>query len=175
MGHLVLKYPTSEVESVQVESRFYFAEKYLDLVRAAKGEWVIWYLPKRAGISLFGAYVAIAFAGDVFRSPDSRKYYMALSKFEKLDPPVRAVSADAIYEGYLAEPGRRTFEQQTVRPIHGQEFVNILEDHIIGTDGQAHFSTTPQSDDDRAKRMILLGNLVQAAREKNRKTFPQTN
>jgi hypothetical protein len=175
MAHLVMKYPTSKKESAFVESRFYFSRKHLDLVRSAKDDWGIWYLPKRANVSLFGAYIAIAFVGDIFPDPESHKHYVTLSMFETLVPPLRAVSIEAIYERDLAEPGHKSREQQGARPLPDQEFVNILEDHIINTDGQAHFSIAHQSAVDRARKMALFSDLVQATRERIRRTFPLTN
>lgn len=171
MGCLVLKCPMSQIEPAQVESRFYFADKYLPLAKTGKGEWIVWHLPGRPGVSQFGAYVAIAFVDDVVWDPERNRFYLELSRAEALVPPLRAISPDAVYERGFAERERKATEQHIVRPLRYQEFVNILDDHISGDDEQAQFDSD-LANEDRARKMALFSRLLQVTREKIRNSYP---
>lgn len=114
--------------------RYHFPRTYLGQARAAVGDWIVYYEPRRTGdVSSRGgrlAYFAVARGMGI--EPDPKlvdHFYAFVSDYLELDRPVPFRDGAHYYESALMRPDGQTSKGafgRAVRPIPDREFELIL-------------------------------------------------
>jgi len=125
--------PSSRYDDLP-EQRYHFPRTYLNQVREAKGEWIVYYEPRRTsgrgGAHGRQAYFAVAFVQGV--QPDPRRpdhFYASLSGYFELESPVPFREGRRYYEAGLRKPDGSTNRGafgRAVRLIDSSEFEAIV-------------------------------------------------
>ena len=117
------------------EVRYHFPRTYLAQARAAVGDWIVYYEPRRSSGELSSrggrqAYFAVARVSIV--EPDRSlpdHYYAYVTDFLELDRPVPFREGTYYYESALQRPDGQTSKGafgRAIRPIPDREFELIL-------------------------------------------------
>jgi putative restriction endonuclease len=117
------------------EVRYHFPRTYLAQVRAAVGDWIVYYEPRRTSAEASSrggrqAYFAVARITNI--EPDSRladHFYAYVSDYLELDRPVPFREGSHYYESALQRPDGQTSKGafgRAVRSIPDPEFELIL-------------------------------------------------
>jgi putative restriction endonuclease len=117
------------------EVRYHFPRTYLPQARAAIGDWIVYYEPRRTSGELSSrggrqAYFAVARVSSV--GPDANlpnHYYAHVVDYLELDRPVPFRQGSHYYESALQRPDGQTSKGafgRAVRPIPDREFELIL-------------------------------------------------
>ena len=118
------------------EVRYHFPRTYLAQARAAVGDWVVYYEPRRSSGDLSSrggrqAYFAVARITSVEPAPSMAEHFYAhMSDYLELDRPVPFKTGKHYYESALARTDGQTSKGafgRAVRPLPDQEFESILE------------------------------------------------
>lgn len=127
------------------EVRYHFPRGYLNQVRAAVGDWIVYYEPRRSSGDLSSrggrqAYFAVARLTDVdsdTERPDH--YYARVSDYLEFDRPVPFREGDKFYESGLQRADGQTSKGafgRAVRTIPDHEFELILAAGFAAEVGQ---------------------------------------
>ncbi len=117
------------------EMRYHFPRTYLAQVRAAVGDWVVYYEPRRSSGDLSSrggkqAYFAVARVMNVEQDPNlADHFYAYVSDYIELDRPVPFREGQHYFESALMRPDGHTSKGafgRAVRPIPDREFELIL-------------------------------------------------
>ena len=117
------------------EQRYHFPRTYLNAARAALGDWIVYYEPRRTSADLSSAggrqsYFATALLEDI--QPDSRRdnhYYAYVKDYLEFDRPVPFREGDHYYESKLRKVDGSTNKGQfgrAVRLLRDGEYSLIL-------------------------------------------------
>ncbi len=117
------------------EERYHFPEMYLNRVKSALGDWILYYEPRRinANLSSTGgrqAYFATARLEGIEVDPSRAKhYYGFVSNYMEFDNPVPFSDGDFYYESKLKKKDGSTNKGAfvAVRKIPDEEYDLILE------------------------------------------------
>ncbi len=107
--------------------RYHFPQTYLKAVQAARGDWVVYYEPRRDGGRQ--AYVAVARLNEVIPDPQTPGHYYAyLRDYLEFPDPVPFREGGACYESALDNGGRTNLGafQRAVRRLPEAEFQRIV-------------------------------------------------
>ncbi|HLY05990.1 MAG TPA: HNH endonuclease [Rhizomicrobium sp.] len=117
------------------EVRYHFPKTYLRQAEAARGDWIIYYEPRRPGTDLSVAggrqsYFATARVNSIVPDPNRPDHYYALvTDFLEFDRPVPFREADHYYESKLRRDDGETSKGafgRSVRAIPDWEYDTIL-------------------------------------------------
>ncbi len=117
------------------EVRYHFPRTYLAQARAAVGDWVVYYEPRRTSGELSSrggrqAYFAVARITNVDPDPNlAEHFYAYVSEYLEFDRPVPFREGQHYYESGLMRPDGQTSKGafgRSVRPIPDREFELIL-------------------------------------------------
>lgn len=117
------------------EERYHFPRTYLAQARAAVGDWIIYYEPRRSTGELSSrggrqAYFAVARVSGVDSDPHRPDHYYAyISDYLEFDRPVPFREGQHYYESGLQRPDGQTSKGafgRAVRPIPDEEYELIL-------------------------------------------------
>ena len=126
------------------EQRYHFPRTYLRQVEAARGDWIVYYEPRRPSGDLMKtggkqAYFATARIIDIIEDPSKAEHFYALiDDFLHFDHPVRFKEADHYYESGLRKEDGSTNKGafgRAVRNIPDEEYDLILAAgfaHVLG-------------------------------------------
>jgi putative restriction endonuclease len=116
------------------EVRYHFPQTYIAQARAAIGDWIVYYEPRRSTVKLSSrggrqAYFAMARVLNI--EPDTSRpnhYYAYVSDYLEFDRPVPFREGTHYYESALQRPDGQTSKGafgRSVRPIPDREFATI--------------------------------------------------
>lgn len=117
------------------EERYHFPKTYLRQAEAARGDWIVYYEPRRPGTDLSVAggrqsYFATAKVNSIVPDPSRPDHYYALvSDFLEFDRPVPFREADRYYESKLRRDDGETSKGafgRSVRAIPDLEYDGII-------------------------------------------------
>ena len=117
------------------EVRYHFPRTYLAQARAAVGDWVVYYEPRRSSGDLSSrggrqAYFAVARVTNIEQDPNlADHFYASVSDYIELDRPVPFREGQHYFESALMRPDGHTSKGafgRAVRPIPDREFELIL-------------------------------------------------
>jgi putative restriction endonuclease len=117
------------------EVRYHFPRTYLAQARAAIGDWIVYYEPRRSSAELSSrggrqAYFAVARVSSVEPDPDPPDHFYAyVTDYLELDRPVPFREGTHYYESALQRPDGQTSKGafgRAIRPIPDREFELIL-------------------------------------------------
>jgi putative restriction endonuclease len=130
------------------EDRYHFQSGYLDRVQATRGDWIIYYEPRRSSGDLSSrggrsSYFATAQVERIESDPSSDGYYyayIAKQSFLPFDRPVPFREQNVTYEHALSKADGSTNKGafgHAVRKISDQEFDHILMAGFSRTIGES--------------------------------------
>ena len=130
------------------EERYHFPRSYLRQVEAAKGDWVLYYEPRRRSGDLasrggWQAYFATARLTDIVPDPSrSDHFYALVSDYLEFDHPVPFNDGNFYYEAALKKEDGSTNKGafgRAVRNVPDSEYDLILQTgfaHVLGREGR---------------------------------------
>lgn len=149
-----------------VEERYHFPKTYLNQVRAAEGDFIVYYEPRRTGDRHTGgreSYFAMARVAAVY--PDDTEdglYYAAIDSYLEFEQPVHFRSGGSYFEAGLQRADGGTNRGQfgrAVRNISDEDFAAIIASGFGFFEAKAWNPDLPGLADDPAdplRRLIAL-------------------
>ena len=126
------------------EERYHFPQTYLGQIRAALGDWIVYYEPRRPSGGLHGtggrqAYFAVARIIDIVPDPGrDAHFYARMTGYLEFDQPVPFKDGRAYYEAALQKSDGSTNKGafgRAVRNISDREYDLIFQAgfaHVLG-------------------------------------------
>src|SRR3569833_3027893 len=117
------------------EQKYHFPKTYLNQVREAVGDYIVYYEPRRSSIDLSSrggrqSYFAVARVKDVVEDRETAGHYYALVEhYLDFERPVPFLDGSSYYESSLRKPDGSTSKGafgRSVRLVPDSEFDNIL-------------------------------------------------
>lgn len=158
------------------EVRYHFPQTYLAQARAAVGDWIIYYEPRRSTAEQSSrggrqSYFAVARVTSIEPDPDRVDHYYAyVSDYIEFDRAVPFRDGRHYYESALQRPDGQTNKGafgRAVRPVPDHEFELILsagfaeelrfnEEHPVATQSLPGFAEEQVPFDDRPIERLLI-------------------
>ncbi len=134
MTKVVLTQKPDSIYDDLPEERYHFPKTYLNQIKEAMGDWVIYYRPRRGSKSSFGqpasTYFAVAKLLDIVADQDDIDlFYARVSEYLEFDEPVSFRRDEASYEaGLLKSDGtvNKGAFGRSVRTLSDDAFNSIL-------------------------------------------------
>ncbi|MEO6014850.1 MAG: HNH endonuclease [Devosia sp.] len=137
MGFAVFVHRADSIYDDRPDQRYQFPKQYLTRVRAAIGDWAIYYEPKK--VSLTRGYFAAAKIADVIEDPGTPGMFLALIAPGSYLPFAREIPfnlpSGVAESGLLNDAGRLSGRAQAaVRPLSPADFNRIVELGLVDSD-----------------------------------------
>lgn len=134
MAHAVFTHSPSSRYDDLPEHRYHFPATYLNQVQSAKGDWIVYYEPRRtegqASSNGRQAYFAVAFVQSIEADPTRPNHYYAnLTGYFELQTPVPFKQGTSYFESILRKPDGSTSKGafgRSVRALAKHEFEAIV-------------------------------------------------
>jgi putative restriction endonuclease len=130
MTHAVLTTSVGSVYDDLPEFRYHFPKTYLDQAKAAEGDWIVYYEPRRSHGGGRQSYIGMARIKSVVADLQTRDHYYAyMEGYLEFDHPVPFTDGGDYPESALRKADGTTNKGafgRSVRPLPGNEFEAIV-------------------------------------------------